>query len=184
MVANMMPNEIRTERLFLRPHRFADISDVLMYANDREWARFLPVPSPYTVRDAEEFLARSALADRVQHPDWAITLENRVVGGIDIRFMFEFRIAQLGYSIARALWSRGYATEAARAVIDAAFRCHAQLKRIRSYADTRNKGSIRVMEKIGMTYEGCLRSNRFVRDEFVDDAHYGILRDAWSERHA
>ena len=180
----MMRDEITTERLFLRPYRWGDITDVLRYADDEEWARFLPVPVPYSARDAEQFLARLTLTDRLQQPSWAIILENRVVGGITVRFLFDHRVAEIGYSISRESWDRGYMTEAARAVVDEAFSCYEQLARIRSHADVRNKASIRVMEKIGMTFEGCLRSDRYIRGELVDDAYYGILRAEWNARRA
>ena len=180
----MIPDEISTERMYLRPYRFADVSDVLRYATDEEWSRYLPVPVPYSIRDAEQFLARSTLADRFQHPNWAITLEKRVIGGINIRFFFEHRIAEIGYSISRDLWNLGYMTEVARAIIDEAFSHHDKLERIRSHADVRNRASIRVMEKVGMTFEGCLRSNRYIRGEFVDDACYGILRTEWNASRA
>lgn len=177
----MMPDEISTDRLLLRPHRFADVADVVGYANDAEWARFLPVPNPYTTRDAEVFLSRLVLTDRIQHPSWAITLEGRAIGGINIRFFADHRIGELGYSVARKQWNLGYCTEATRAVIDTAFSYYHQLERIRSNADVRNTASIRVMEKVGMTFEGCLRSNRYIRDELVDDAHYGLLRADWRQ---
>ena len=43
---------IRTKRLSLRPFAFTDVNDVLAYASDPEWSRFLPVPDPYTLKDA------------------------------------------------------------------------------------------------------------------------------------
>ena len=55
------PTELRTERLLLRPYTLADVDDVYAYAKDETWGRFLPVPVPYTYRDAEEYVARSVL---------------------------------------------------------------------------------------------------------------------------
>ena len=52
---------IHTKRLLLRPFAFTDVDDVLAYASDPEWSRFLPVPVPYTIKDAEEFVARNIL---------------------------------------------------------------------------------------------------------------------------
>jgi RimJ/RimL family protein N-acetyltransferase len=180
----MMPEEISTERLHLRAYRWDDVADVLRYADDQEWAKFLPVPVPYSVRDAEQFLARLTLTNRLQQPSWAITVEKRVVGGINVRFFFDYRVAEIGYSVSRDSWNRGYMTEAARAIVDEAFSCHEQLARVRSHADVRNRASIRVMEKLGMTFEGCLRSDRYIRGELVDDAYYGILRAEWSASRA
>lgn len=175
----MIPDEIKTERLHLRPFRFSDLDAVLRYADDAEWSRFLPVPTPYTELDAQQFLARTTLTNRNDHPSWAITLDGTAIGGINIQFSHDHRIAEIGYSLARAQWNRGYTTEAARAVVDTAFSRYVQLRRIRALADKRNIASIRVMEKIGMTLEGCLRSNRYIRDEFVDDVCYGLLRNEW-----
>ena len=156
------------------------MSDVVAYANDKEWSKFLPVPFPYTVRDAEQVLARSKLTDRGHHPSWAITLKSRAIGGIDIRFDSDYRLAEIAYSIGRPHWNRGYATEAAQTIIDAAFTNVSELDRIRSHADVRNKGSLRVMQKVGMRLDGCLRSNRVMKDEAVDDEYYSILRREWN----
>jgi RimJ/RimL family protein N-acetyltransferase len=43
----MLPDIIKTERLRLRPFSLQDVDDVLSYASDPEWARYLPVPQPY-----------------------------------------------------------------------------------------------------------------------------------------
>jgi ribosomal-protein-alanine N-acetyltransferase len=184
VASNLIPTEISTDRLLLRPFQFTDKTDVLAYAQDADWAQFMPVPIPYTEHDVEEFLARSKLLDRNTVADWAITLGGRVIGGIDIGFKWEHRTALIGFSIARDCWSCGYATEAADAVLDSAFNAYDELVRIFSFADKRNIASTRVMEKLGMTLEGCLRSHRFVRGEMVDDVYYGILRQEWQQSRA
>ena len=180
----MLPDEIRTRRLRLRPFSLADAAEVFGYASDPEWQTYLPVPKPYALRDAERFVATSVLADRDERPNWALTLGARVVGGINFRFFSGHRIAEFGYSLSRDLWGRGYTTEATKALIDEAFSHYCQLMRIRAHADARNRGSTRVMEKAGMRLEGVLRSNRYIHEQFVDDACYGILRSEWSEGRA
>ena len=173
---------IETQRLVLRPFELGDVQDVLAYAQDEEWARFLrALPRPYEPRHAEEFIARQILLDRTTHPVWAVVLEKTVLGGINLRFNFEHRLAELGYSIARAHWGRGYGTEAAGAVIDAAFQTHPDLNRVHARADAQNAASQRVMEKVGMTKEGVLRLSRVERGEAYDEAWYSILREEWAE---
>lgn len=176
-----LPEVIETERLSLRGWELDDVEDVLAYASDEEWARYLRIlPRPYERRHAEEFIARQILADRVTRPAWAIVLDGSVVGGINLRLDFENLLGELGYSIARAHWNQGYVTEAASAVIDAAFSTHRDLNRIRAMADIRNGASQRVMEKVGMTKEGVLRQNRVERGETIDEAWFGILRSEWT----
>lgn len=169
--------ELRTERLLLRPFRSEDVDDVFVYATDPEWNRYLGLPEPYTRRMAEEFVARAILADPGKNPIWAIVYEGRVSGGIDFRIRRR-GLAEMGYSIAQPLWGQGLMTEAARAVIEHAFESMG-IVRIQAYADLRNKGSWRVMEKVGMTREGLLHSNGAIRGESIDDVLYAIVRGEW-----
>jgi ribosomal-protein-alanine N-acetyltransferase len=170
---------IETERLILRPVDLQDVKDVLAYATDVEWARYLPVPQPYTRRDAKEFVAGQLLLDREKNPSWAIVLDGVVIGGINLRMDFDNHACELGYSVARKHWGKGLATEAARSVIDAAFQFLPDLNKIRAMADLRNVASQRVMEKVGMTREGVMRQNRLFRGEHVDEVWYGLLRGEW-----
>lgn len=176
-----LPDVIQTARLRLRPWRFEDVDDVLAYAQDPEWSRYLRMlPVPYTPDDAERFIARQLLLDRMVHPAWAVEHEGHVIGGINLRLDFVNALAEVGYSIARAHWNRGICTEAARAVIDAAFTTHAELNRVHARADNRNTASQRVMEKLGMLKEGVLRQSRVERGEALDEAWFAILRSEWS----
>src|SRR5882724_5562221 len=95
----VLPDLIATARLVLRPWRFEDVDEVLSYASDEEWGRYLPVPRPYVRADAVDFLARQVLLDRVVHPAWAIVLDGVVSGGIDLRFSLEHRLGEMGWSI-------------------------------------------------------------------------------------
>ena len=175
--------EIRTERLLLRPHRLEDVDDIFEFARDPEWGRYLTVPRPYLRKHAEEFVAQRILTSRDEWPVWAMVLEGRVVGGIGIDIDVEHATGALGYSIAKKHWGTGLTVEAARAVIDWGFR-ERGLAKVYAYADARNAQSLRVMEKLGMTREGTLRSHRTLRDERVDDVYHGLLREEWerSER--
>lgn len=175
-----LPAVIETARLRLRPWELEDVDDVLAYAQDPEWSRFLrALPSPYERVHAEQFLARQILLDRPTHPSWAIEWEGVAVGGVNLRFRFEHRLAEIGYGIARRLWKRGLVTEAALAVVDAAFRVHDDLNRVHARADVDNAASQRIMEKIGMKREGVLRQSRVERGTLVDEVWYGILRAEW-----
>ena len=174
-----LPEVLETARLRLRPYRLTDVDAVFAVSMDTEWARFLPVPIPYRRRDAEEFVARQLLLDWTTNPAWYIEHSGAYAGGINLRFNFENRLAEMGYATARRFWGRGIAPEAARAVIGAAFAAHHGLGRVRAMADLRNTASQRVMEKIGMVREGVLRQNRVVRGEPVDEAWYGLLRAEW-----
>ena len=166
---------LRTPRLLLRPYRSDDVDDVLAYATDPEWGRYLPLPDPYTRRSAEEFVARCILVDGETRFEWAIVHEGRVSGGISLT-VSRLGSADMGYSIARPLWGQGLTTEAATAVIAHGFE-KLGLARVQAAADIRNEASWRVMEKVGMQRTGVAHSDRLVRDTRVDDVFYAILLD-------
>lgn len=180
MTVNDQTSELTTERLLLRAYRMADADDVLAYATDADWKRFLPmVPHPYTVADAKEFLTRMGETDPPHRAEFAAEFEGHVIGGISLRFVRE-RVAEIGYSIARTHWGKGLVPEAALAVIDWGFTAR-QLTRVFAIADARNSASRRVMEKLGMQQEATLRQHDVDRDgQPCDQVTYGILRDEWS----
>ena len=172
------PTTIRTERLILRPFSLNDVEDVLAYAADPEFSRFLPIPNPYTIRDAEEYVAKCILRNRDKEHGFAIELEGVIVGGIDLLLETKILVGSLHYGLSRAHWNKGVMTEAAQAVVNWGFN-EFGLEKIYSWADVENVGSWRVMEKIGMTREGTLRSQGVNRGVRQDYHYYGILRREW-----
>ena len=177
-----LPETIQTERLALRPHHFDDVEDILAYATDEEWSRYMPIPHPYHRNDAEDWIARQTIRDKEVHGAWAIVMEETVIGGIDLILTPMTKSGVLGYAPSLAHWNKGMITEAVRAVCDCAFENVAELNRIWAWADSRNAGSLRVMEKLGMTREGCLRQHKVIRGELVDAVHGAILRAEWEKR--
>ncbi len=172
------PVELRTARLLLRPFSLGDADDIARYAMHPEWARFLPVPQPYTRRDSEEFVSRRVLVAWETDPAWVMVLGERVIGAVDLHIDVAHEIAELGYALDPAHWGKGLMPEATRSVVDW---CFAQrgLAKVYARVDARNARSLRVVEKLGMTREGVLRGHIKRHDERIDDAYYGVLRDEW-----
>ena len=84
----------------------------------------------------------------------------------------------MGYCFAEASWGQGYATEAARALLDWAFGTF-DLNRVQAETDTRNLASARVLEKLGFVREGTLREDCVVEGVVSDSWVYGLLRREW-----
>lgn len=179
------PMEIRTERLLLRPFKLKDVDDVYAYAKDPEWGRFLTIPYPYEYRDAEIHVARSFLNPWDTRPTFAISLEDTVIGGVNVRIDTDKMTADLGYGIGREHWGKGLTAEAVAAVIEWAFD-EFDIVKVGARADFRNRQSWRVMEKLGMKREGILRSqepsNPADPEKRADMVHYGILREEWERQ--
>jgi RimJ/RimL family protein N-acetyltransferase len=70
---------------------------------------------------------------------------------------------ELAYHVVPSLWGRGYATEAGAALLEAAWR-ETDLDHVVAVAFEENTASTRVMEKLGMTYEG---PTRYLEHELV-----------------
>lgn len=83
-----------------------------------------------------------------------------------------------GYCLDEAAWSKGFATEAARALLQWAF-ATLNLNRVQTETDTRNTASSCVLEKLGFLREGTLREDCIVDGEVSDTWVYGLLRRDW-----
>ena len=90
----------------------------------------------------------------------------------------DYRSGMIGYCFDDTAWGQGFATEAAGAVLQWAFGT-LDLNRVQSGADTRNRASERVLEKLGFVREGTLREDCIVNGEVSDDSVYGLLRREW-----
>lgn len=173
---------LRTERLILRPFTPDDLHGLHAFHSLPEVARYLY----WDARDLDQVrealgdkILRSALYDEGQVLCLAAELADggALVGDLSLFWhSARHRQGEIGYVFHPAYQGRGLATEAARAVIHAAFEADANLNRIRAVADSRNLASMRVLEKAGMTREGILRQNRMFRGELIDEVWYGILR--------
>jgi RimJ/RimL family protein N-acetyltransferase len=170
--------ELRTERLVLRALESADAPRVQELAGAREVAlNTLNIPHPYLPAAAEEWIASQDKKRAQGHLDFAID-DGQLVGAIGLRVQNDFERAEIGYWIGKPFWGRGYATEAAAAIIRYGFE-KLNLHRIYAGYFSRNEKSARIMIKNGMKYEGTLRQHVKKWDEFVDIVYYGILREEW-----
>ena len=100
--------------------------------------------------------------------------DGTLIGTVGLALVMEDRRAELGYWIGVPWWNRGFATEAARAVVDFGFGSLG-LHRIMARHLARNPSSGRVMEKLGMTKEGMLRHHVLKWGEFEDLVVYAVL---------
>ena len=177
------PQNIVTERLILRAFAPSDAPAVCRLAGDSSIAATtLNIPHPYDEHMAKGWISTHQRAfDQGLDLHFAITLRanDTLIGAIDLReFGSPHRRAEMGYWIGKPYWGQGYCTEAARALLAFGF-TSLRLNRIFARYLSRNPASGRVMEKIGMQYEGCLRQHVEKWGVFEDVKIYGILRSEW-----
>jgi ribosomal-protein-alanine N-acetyltransferase len=91
--------------------------------------------------------------ERCGYGFWAVTLDGEVIGFCGLREIDEGPEVEILYGLLPAHWGRGHATAAARAVLD--YGIHTiGLQRIAGRTDAPNAASARVLERLGMRYEG------------------------------
>jgi RimJ/RimL family protein N-acetyltransferase len=86
--------------------------------------------------------------------------------------------ADLGYELDPDFWGQGYATEAARAMVEFGF-TQLRVHRVWSWCVADNAGSAHVLEKLGMQLEGRLRHNEYYKGRWWDTLMFGMLEDEW-----
>ncbi|MDQ8732043.1 GNAT family N-acetyltransferase [Bradyrhizobium sp. LHD-71] len=142
---------LETERLVLRRPTLADVKAIARLANDRRVAQNTSrLPHPYGVSDAEAFV--ETIATQPRDATFLITREGDPIGvaGIDLA---KVAAPEIGYWLGVPHWDQGYATEAARALIDYAFEEFGSTE-LRAGARVVNPASRRVLEKCGFQWTG------------------------------
>ncbi|MDR2687161.1 MAG: GNAT family N-acetyltransferase [Oscillospiraceae bacterium] len=107
---------------------------------------------------------------------WGLELDGRLIGSVCVVNVDDNdRKGMLGYCLARAFWSKGYATEAAKAVLDYMF-TEVGLNRIEASHAVSNAASGRVLEKAGLLLEGRAKDYYFCNAGVQDSNLYGITK--------
>jgi RimJ/RimL family protein N-acetyltransferase len=176
-------SSLPTARLLLRPYQLTDAGDLQRLAGDRRIAATTAnIPHPYPDGAAEAWIARHASQwSASTHASFAVVhaADARLVGGAGLVIDREQGRAEMGYWIAVPEWGQGFATEAAQALCRFGFAVLG-LRRIEARHLASNPASGRVMVKLGMRYEGTLRSHEVKWDEVHDLVVYGLLAEEWS----
>ncbi|GAA3602355.1 hypothetical protein GCM10022199_02510 [Marihabitans asiaticum] len=169
---------LRTERLSLRPHRSDDAGPLLGFYRRPEVARYL-LHGPWTEDIARERVTRRLTRTGVDGPERALSLvvehEGRVIGDVALWATDETGAkGEIGWVFDPAASGRGFATEAARAVLDLGFQRYG-MHRVSAQMDARNTASARVCERLGMTGEGVSRQDWWSKGEWTDSLRYAEL---------
>jgi RimJ/RimL family protein N-acetyltransferase len=142
---------LETERLVLRAPRLEDAKAIAQLANDRRIAENTTrVPHPYKLADAEDFIEQVNKAGG--ELALLITLDDEPIGACGLAKL-DGPAPDLGYWLGAPYWGNGYATEAARAVIDHAFTA-LSTDAVQAGARVTNPASRRVLEKCAFQWTG------------------------------
>lgn len=175
--------ELRTERLRLREFEREDVPVLHRFNLHPALQRFEDGP-PVTEYQFYQ-IVQDIIADQHEDPrrNFYFVIERladeELIGSIYIAVRdANARQAEIGYMLGVDFWGSGYATEAAKCILDFGFESLA-LHRIYAEAISENRASVRVLEKLGMQREGLLRDHRWFQNRWWSTCIYALLEDEW-----
>ncbi|MCI8441797.1 MAG: GNAT family N-acetyltransferase [Provencibacterium sp.] len=169
-----MERFMETERLILRPLTGEDAKDVFEWTGDPAVNRYMPYPLYQNIRQVSEWIA----GIRPEDNEFGFFLKaaGKVIGAGSICYCQKRKAYNLGYNLNRAFWGNGYATEAAKALIDWAYHTLGARDFTANHANA-NTASKRVIQKCGFVFERCGQYSRFDGSETFDASYYTLHLD-------
>lgn len=171
---------LETERTLLRPLTYDDLDDMYSYCSVPAVAEFTTWEAHQSKEDTKgfiDFVMNRYEVDKLG--PWGIEDKQtkRLIGscnylGCDSNSM---RV-ELGYVLSDQYWNQGIMTEVVSKIIQFGFE-EVGLERIQARCMVDNTGSAKVMEKVGMKFEGVLRNYMKVKNELRDLKMYAILKE-------
>ncbi len=170
---------IETERLLLTSLKADDIPDIVQYANNENISKYtINLPSPYFEKDAIYWLnlAHQGLKNGTNYI-FAVRLkaDASFVGGISLTVEKRFSRAEISYWMAEPFWSKGYTSEATKAIMQFGFD-KLGLNKLTSSHLGANVASGKVMQNAGMSKEGELVEHICKEGVFHNLVLYGITQ--------
>ena len=171
---------METNRLTIRRFSPDDWRDLYEYLSQYETVKY----EPYEIFTEEES-KREAIRRSENDAFWAVCLKSsgKLIGNIYLSEQ-DFETWELGYVFNAEFLRHGYATEAARALIDYSFE-EKNAHRIVAMCNPLNERSWKLLERLGMRREGFLKQNVYFKTNeqgspiWRDTYEYAVLRTEW-----
>lgn len=171
---------LETERLILREMLVADAQDMYEMDAHPEVYKYTGDVIPESVDATRNRISNYPDYKKYGYGRWATVLKDtgEIIGWCGLKYLDDINETDLGYRWKPKYWNKGYATEASLACLEYGFN-QLGLEQIVAQALEENVASIRVMEKIGMTYWKQLNTEenpglfyRITKEEYNPDKHF------------
>ena len=183
-------DHIETQRLRLRPFQPDDWPAVYDYTSDPAVMMYIPeglgagtdqgIVEPFTPEQAKAFVEEN-MGEQARFFAVLLKADDMLIGHMEFHPWFASGPYEIGWIFNRAYQGHGYATEAARALLQYGFEA-LHLHRIIATCQPENVASWRVMEKLGMRREAHFRKCiRRPDDRWWDEYFYALLEEEWFE---
>jgi RimJ/RimL family protein N-acetyltransferase len=175
---------LETERLILRPFEDADCEAFAVYRSDPVVARYQGWETPFTLDQAKEFVVTMREIQPGLPGEWyQWAIERRASPGLigDCAFQVfahDTRQAEIGFSLAAEHQRHGYGGEAVTRLLDSLLD-ELRLHRVVAICDVENRGSARLLERVGLRREAHMIENVWFKGAWASEYTYAVLDREW-----
>ena len=170
---------LQTPRLILRKLTITDAEDIFAYASDPQVTTYTSWEPHQSIDDTYQYLNDFVfeLYRSGKGMDWGIVEKEsgKLIGTCGLYVETIHKRGTLGYALAKPYWGKGFITEASKAAIVFGFHVM-QLQRIQAICEVEHVASARVLEKVGMHFEGILHNYVFDKDKSLNVKIYAVTR--------
>lgn len=170
-------SHMESERIILRPVSLDDAEDMYEYTSDEETTRFI-YDQHTDINKTKSLIANYFMKEPIGKYAILLKENNKMIGIIEFRVHEHNNSGEIGYTLNRHFWGKGYMTEAGQLILELAFNILG-LERVFGECDVRNGASGKVLSRLGMTHEGTLRRDHMIKGFLTDTEHYSILKDEY-----
>lgn len=167
-------NEIRTERLLLRPATTLDLPAFHSILSDPGATAYWSTPAHDSLEQSRCWLQGMLDIAVGEGEDFAVEHKGCIIGKAGF-----YRFPEIGFIFHPAVWGRGFAAEALRPVLDRAFSLH-HLKWVEADVDPRNMPSLKLLSKLGFREVGRRARTWLVGNKWCDSVDLCLSRASWS----
>ena len=179
--------QLATERLVLRPPTHADAAAMVAYYNDPEIAAMQDWDLPQTLERVVRHIDECAALGGPTPGAWmnlVIEADGECTGHVACHLDPTSSVAEVGYTLAREHWGKGYASEALDELLNHLI-ATTSVHRFVASLDPNNVRSMRVLERAGFLFESLSERSYPMRGGWEDDLRYAMTRqqrEAWIGR--
>ncbi len=183
---NIFDIELNTPRIKLRRICYDDLTDMFEFTSNPSVTKYLEWESHNDIVQTQEFIKKTVDAYTSMESSFSWGIEyisnSKFIGVIRIYdYISNYGRAEISYIINPDYQGQGIMTEAVLKIFSYCFN-KLNLVRIQAKCSTLNENSIKLLQKTGMTREGCLRKYFKLRGVYQDSYLYAIISDDFVHR--
>lgn len=179
MLRHCGTTEIKTNRLILKPYSKNYVEGMFYgWMSDERVAKCTSWYKHTNINATHAYVDYIMGQDKNKSYNWVIEFNEKIIGTINVCYLDEsLEILGIAYALSHDYWGKGITSDAVKAVAHYLFD-KVNCRKIIAGCDSENIGSRKVLEKVGMKQEACLRLQIKRKDgSFGDDLQFGLFKD-------